>query len=298
MNNFPDRLLANPQQAFASARMESPVITKLARFKHLQDNDRQALSRITGLQRTVAAHTDIIPSGERAAGVRFVMQGYACQYTVLPDGRRQILALLLPGDECSAHLSVSAYAEYRLCALTEVVVSEAPTQAVLPLVEQHPAIAEALSRSKQVYEATLHERITSLGRRTARERVAHLLCEIFVRSEAIGRTTGLQCVLPLSQADIADVLGLSLVHTNRSLQGLRADRLVRLESRLLTILDLPRLQATAQFTPGYLRGNAGSDDVVPAPGQSSFHRTVPTKSSMATRPAPAQGEAAWRQRAA
>ena len=274
MNESLNRAAPSPHYDPEIPRPKSPVVTKLHRFKRLSEDDQVALMRITSTQRTVAAHKDLTRSGERPAGIRFILQGYACQYTVLPDGRRQIMALLLPGDECSAYLSVSAHTEYSICALTEVTFSEAAPTTVLPLLEKHPAIADALWRSTLVNEATLHERITNLGRRSAKERLAHLLCEIFVRSEAVGLNNGMQCIVPLSQSDIADVLGLSLVHTNRSLQALRADNLVRLESRLLTILDFTRLQATAQFNPRYLRLETQGEDFIPLPCLTSTARNA------------------------
>ncbi len=246
-------------------RTRSPIITKLERFKALGEADRAALLRISAVQRTVSAHRDLMRDGDRPAGIRFITQGYACQYAMLNDGRRQIMALLLPGDEYSAHMSVPAHSAYNICALTEVTFAEASPSSLLTLIEQHPAIADALWRSTLVNNAILHERITNLGRRSARERLAHLLCELFVRSECVGLASGLQCVVPLSQSDLADLLGLSLVHTNRSLQALRADNLLRLESRLLTILDFPRLQQAAQFNPSYLHLQPEIEVLVPVP---------------------------------
>lgn len=253
----------------------SPVLTKLQRFNTLSEADCQALMNVTGVRRTVSAHRDLVRDGDRPAGIRFITQGYACQYTVLSDGHRQIMALLLPGDECSSYMAVPAHAHYGICALTEITFAEVSTATLLTLLERHPVIADALWRSTLVNNAILHERITNLGRRSAQKRLAHLLCELFVRSDAVGLANGLQCIVPLSQSDLADLLGLSLVHTNRSLQALRAENLLRLESRLLTILDFPRLQQTAQFDPSYLHLRSDVKVMIPAPHLAMLRRAEP-----------------------
>ena len=263
MNQAPNPSSPNQRPALAIARMASPVAAKLGRLSRLSDGDKLAISRLTSKQRAVEARSDIA----RPAGIGFLLQGYAHQYVTLPDGRRQIMAILLPGDQLPASGPDAPDAGHSICAITNATVSEAAPAVAEPLLLGHPAIAGALRSAALVNRATLYERIVSLGRRSARERVAHLLCETFVRSQGVGLDNGMQCIMPVCQADIADLLGLSLVHTNRSLQGLRADRLVRLDSRLLTILDFPRLQAAASFNPSYLRPQT-QEGVVPPPSQS------------------------------
>ena len=231
-----------------------------------KEEDRLALQRFTSNQQVASAHSDFIWFGQEAAGICFILEGYACQYAVLPNGRRQIVALLLPGDECSSCLSAFAHPGHRIRALTQVTYSEAAPAAALPLLREHPVLAEALWRSTLAKEATLYAWLASLGRRTAKERLAHLLCEVFVRSQRSGLNSGMQCIVPLNQEEIADALGLSLVHTNRSLQALRMDGLVQLESRLLTMLDFPRMKAVAQFDPRYLQVDAHGGDGIVSPG--------------------------------
>lgn len=227
-------------------------------------------------QRTIEAHDNLDIPIKYSDGMCFILQGYACQYVDLPNGSRQIVAILMPGDECFA--SRSPYAEHPIRTLTEVTISEAAAPAVAALLQRHPAVADALWQADLVTQATLCERLTSLGRRSARERLAHLLCEFFLRSEAVGLTTGDQCAFPFSQTDIADVLGLSLVHVNRLLQALRASNLIRLESRLLTVIDFPRLKSVGQFDAQYLRPRPQmtkrgfSSRVPPAPEPTPYSR--------------------------
>ena len=102
-------------------------------------------------------------------------------------------------------------------------------------------------------DASVHrEWITNMGQRAALERTAHLLCELFVRLRKVGRTDNMSFRLPLTQAGLGDVLGLSLVHVNRVVQALRTQGLVSLEGRIVTVLDWDRLQEVAEFEPSYL----------------------------------------------
>jgi CRP-like cAMP-binding protein len=117
---------------------------------------------------------------------------------------------------------------------------------------QHPRITQALWWSTLVDEATLREWVVNLGQRNAYERAAHLLCELFVRLRAVGLTNGNACELPITQSELGDTLGLTIVHTNRMLQDLRRDGLIELKGKYLTILDLSALKQVALFNPNYL----------------------------------------------
>ena len=113
-----------------------------------------------------------------------------------------------------------------------------------------------------VAEAIEREWIVNLGQRTAVERVGHLFCELFLRLKAITLTDGDSCELPLTQAELAETTGLSTVHINRTLQELRAQNLIILRRRRLTIPDLDRLKRASLFSPNYLHLDADDDDVV------------------------------------
>jgi len=241
--------------------LNAALLLRLEQLVHLTDKDRSAFLAAMEPVRKAPPNRDLNRYGEHPTGVRFIQAGFACRQIGLPDGRRQILGLLLPGDICDACSLPAPAMDHSICALTTVIFSEMSRASLANLVEARPRIGEALWRSALVNEAMLYERITSLGQRSAKERLAHFLCEVFVRNRAVGLTTGMQCNLPLSQSDLADTLGLSLVHTNRSLQALRADGLIRLESRLLTIIDFDRLQEKAHFNPKYLHFDRDIEDV-------------------------------------
>ncbi len=231
----------------------NPLIVRLKQLSYLSSEDQDSVLNALDAPRKALPKSSLERSQEHSSSVRFIQQGFAYRYIGLPDGRRQITNLLLPGDPCDSLASAVLHTEHGICALTAVTYTEMKRPALVALVDNNPRIAAALWRSFLLTEAMLHERIVSLGQRSAKERLAHFLCEVFYRCRAIGLTSGMQCSLPLSQGDLGDTLGLSLVHTNRSLMALRADGLIRLETRLLTILDLPRLQETAHFSPRYLQ---------------------------------------------
>ena len=97
----------------------------------------------------------------------------------------------------------------------------------------------------------------NVGQRTAFERIAHLVCELFLKLEAVGLTQGFRCDWPLTQADLADATGLTSVHVNRTLQQLRREGLIEIAGRKLAILNLARLQSVASFNPHYLHLDCG-----------------------------------------
>ena len=117
---------------------------------------------------------------------------------------------------------------------------------------KHAHVAEALWRETLVDAAIFRQRIMGLGRRSAAGRIAHLFCEHWVRSATVGLTNESSCELPLTQNDIADALGLSTVHVNRSLQALRREKLVELRKAQMTVLDWDGLAKRAEFDVSYL----------------------------------------------
>lgn len=123
---------------------------------------------------------------------------------------------------------------------------------VRELTENHPRIAHALRWATLVDEAVLREWMAGLGRREAAERMAHLFCELLLRLQQVGLADEDGCDLPISQADLADILGLTSVHVNRTLRHLREMNLVVLKRRRLNVIDVSRLRAFCDFDPAYL----------------------------------------------
>ena len=128
---------------------------------------------------------------------------------------------------------------------------------------ERPAIARALWWSALVDEATLREWLVNIGRRPAEQRIGHLLCELLMRLETVGLTNGNHYELPITQADVAETMGLTLVHVNRVLQRLRASGLITLANRQLVINDVQALKEFSEFNPNYL--HLGNTAKIPEP---------------------------------
>jgi CRP-like cAMP-binding protein len=228
-----------------------PLTRKLENFAPLSSEDRRILAEIASQSRRVAARTDIIREGERPDDVHLVLEGFACRYKIVPDGRRHIMAYLVPGDLCDSHAFILKEMDHSIGTLSACRVVGIPRGRILEMLER-PAIARALWWSALVDEATLREWLVNIGRRPAEQRVAHLLCELLMRLQTVGLASGDSYELPITQGDLADTVGLTLVHVNRVLQRLRATGLITLRSRHLVINDAQALKAFSGFDANYL----------------------------------------------
>jgi CRP-like cAMP-binding protein len=205
---------------------------------------------------------DLVCEGDRIDSVRIVLSGWLCRYKTLEDGRRQIVNFALPGDTCDAHIYLLSSMDHSIATLTSVTYAEIPRTAFEKLIGSDGSLAEAFWCETVVNSAMQREWTVNVGRRTALERVAHMLCEIFERLQVVGMIEGNNtCTFPVTQMDMADATGLSIVHVNRTLQELRNSGLIKLRDRFLTIGDLSALHATALFSPDYLYTKRQADRV-------------------------------------
>ncbi|WP_267361115.1 MULTISPECIES: Crp/Fnr family transcriptional regulator [unclassified Methylobacterium] len=233
--------------------MLNPLIAKLEQFTHLSNEDRLMLQTLTSEPvRSYMPGTDIVREGDAPQTVRLILSGWAYRYKQLPDGRRQVIALFLPGDLCDHNVFILSEMDHSIGALSAVTLVEIPPAAFEAMMAAHPRVTRALWWESLVNAAMQREWMLNLGRRMAPERLANLFCEVFYRLRAIGLTQGDSCEMPLTQADLADVIGMTSVHVNRVLQTLRRQQLVELRGRRLTIPDLPALERAALFNPNYL----------------------------------------------
>lgn len=234
--------------------MTDPFTRKLENFAPLSGEDRHVLAEITRPGRRVAARSDIIREGQRLDGAHLVLEGFACRYKILPAGKRHIIAYLVPGDLCDVHAFILKEMDHSIGTLSACWVVDIPRDRILEMLER-PAIARALWWSALVDEATLREWLVNVGGRPGERRVAHLLCELLMRLQAVGLANGNSYELPITQNDLAETVGLTLVHVNRVLQRLRATGLITLRSRRLVINDAQTLKEFSEFNPNYLHLN-------------------------------------------
>lgn len=210
--------------------------------------------------REAAPRRDLIREGERPRGILIILDGWACAYKQLPDGRRQITSFLVPGDlgEPKAHLLNEM--DHSIGAITPARYAEIDAGDFARLVADSPGLARALWRHELTLSSINREWVLNVGQRSAYERLAHLLCELFAKMEAAGLARGDSCDFPLTQADLGDATGLTAVHVNRTLQALRADGLIELRGRRLAIRDLAALRRVAHFNPNYLHLDSKDKD--------------------------------------
>jgi CRP-like cAMP-binding protein len=238
---------------------DNPLLRKLSNFTTLSDAESHAVQACCGDVRVFAAHEDVISQGDRTGGVKLLLQGFACRYKTLEDGRRQIVAYFVPGDLCDLRVFILKRMDHSIGAVgTARVASIAPAD-VLRLTDSFPNLTRALWWSTLVEEAIAREWIVNVGQRNARERMAHLFCELLFRFRAVELNEGNSCTLPLTQVELAETLGLSPVHVNRTLQELRRDKLITLEGGTLSIENLDTLMDIALFNPDYLHLDYRSD---------------------------------------
>jgi CRP-like cAMP-binding protein len=228
------------------------LIRKLENFSPLTEEEKRALTETIGSVRRFPAREDLIREGEPTDGVKLILEGFACRYKVLPDGRRQIIAYLVPGDLCDVRVFLLRRMDHTIAALCPVETALISHETLSELMERYPRLTRALWWSTLVEESVTREWIVNVGQRTAFERLAHLFCEIFARLRAVGLAQDDRCELPLTQIELADTLALSAVHVNRTLMEMRRARLVSFQNRQLVIHDHAALQSAAGFNPNYL----------------------------------------------
>jgi CRP-like cAMP-binding protein len=193
----------------------------------------------------------LMKSGSPVDYIFLILDGFACRYRMLSDGRRQIVALMLPGDLCDTRTFVLPQMDHTICALSPVEAIQFSAGTIRAL-ERFNGLACAFVWSGVIQQSISREWLISVGHRTAFERVGHLLCEMFERLRAVGLTRDNGCSIPLSQAEMADILALSTVHVNRTLMDLRRSGLVTLRGHQLTFHDYPALCRAVGFELDYL----------------------------------------------
>ena len=235
------------------------LIRKLENFAPLTEEEKSALLNASTSIRRYGAHEDLIQEGAPTEGVKIVLEGLACRYKVLPDGRRQIVAYFVPGDMCDLRVFLLKRMDHSIGTLCPLEAAFMPQESALELTERFPRLTRAFWWSTLVEEAITREWIVNVGHRTAFERMAHLFCEIFLRLQVVGLAHENRCELPLTQTELADTLALSAVHVNRTLMDMRRAHLVTFQAKQLIIHDHQALQSVAGFDPNYLHldGEAG-----------------------------------------
>lgn len=200
----------------------------------------------------IAPNEDIVRKGERTSRLYIFLDGWACRYVIMPDGARQILACLLPGDVSNRYVGPAGRFNYSVAAMSRCTVASIAADRLENVERDHPNIARAFWLFSLMDEATTREWLISLGRRSAIARLAHLLCELQLRLCAIDLIVDQRFEFPVTQAQLADMIGISVVHVNRTLARLRRLGLIDFGHGWISVVDFEGLARLCAFDAAYL----------------------------------------------
>ncbi len=242
-----------------AAPLEHVLVKKLGAYfpdqSPLTAEELAVLLRLGSANRPIRRGSDVVLQGRMYDSLFVLANGSALRYKTMANGRRQILSIMLPGDMIGYPACFFDTALYSVTALTAVVICVITFADLAIVFRDHPRLALAFYWSSACETATVGEHLTDVGRRSAYERLAHFLLETGVRLQAIGCGDGRTFELPITQAKMADVLGLSIPHVNRMLRRMREERLLEMRGQHVRVLDHGALAALAEFDSSYLAGS-------------------------------------------
>jgi len=216
-------------------------------FRDFNAEELDFVSRFKAGELQVERGTSFLVQGATSEHLFTVLGGWAFRYKMLPDGRRQILNYALPGDFVGLQASVLNHMEHSVEALTDMVLCIFPRDKLWELHRGHPTLAFDLTWLAAREEQILDENLLSVGRRSALERIAYLLLHLFTRAKQLNLAQGNKFEFPLTQQHVADTLGMSLVHSNKTFQRLRRSGAVRWNRNEVEIVDAAALAHAARY---------------------------------------------------
>lgn len=235
----------------------NPLTQKLKRLAPLSAQDEQTLDGFVQNTKLFSPGDEIAFPGEQGQHLPVVIEGLVSRSRRVSGERRQITAFLLPGDMCDPHCFALNHGRHRLSAVGVSRVAMVATQDIEQAILGDSALGRGLWRSTQREGAIALEWVVMLGRLDAMARTAHLICELQARLEMVGLADSNTFEMPITQRLLADVLGLSVVHVNRTMRRLQNDGLLRMRHAVIEIADAARLRDLAEFDPAYLYWAAG-----------------------------------------
>jgi CRP-like cAMP-binding protein len=229
------------------------LLRKLESIATLTDAERQAIQSLPVKIHHLDARKDIVRDGDQPSHCCLILEGWACKYKLLSEGKRQILSFHIPGDMPDLQSLHVHTMDHSLATVTNATVAFIPHESLRKLTAEFPSIGALLWRDTLIDAAIFREWMISMGRRSAFEQVAHLFCELYLKLQAVGLAGNYRCPLPVTQVDLADALGLTPVHVNRVLKEMRGRALITLRSSTLVIEAWDELLRVSEFDPTYLR---------------------------------------------
>ena len=229
-----------------------PMLRKLRLWRALDEADGEAVLALPHVARTIKAGQVLVWEGDRPQSCCLMLDGFTFRHKIAARGARQILSVHMRGDMVDLHNSMLRVADHNIQMLTDGEVAMIPIEAIVEIASVRPNVGAALWYETLVDGSIFREWIVNVGRRDARTRIAHLLCELALRQEQAGLADRLVYQMPMTQEQLADATGLTAVHVNRMLMTLRADGLISRTNRHVTITDWASLAGAGDFSAQYL----------------------------------------------
>lgn len=226
------------------------------KFKHLGMDDGeelQALLRLVKIKGRASRAEDIVRLGSSSTYATMLLTGMACRYKMIESGRRQIFSFQYPGDFCGSGRYAIPELEDAVAALNDCWIGVISHEDIERITAQYPRLALAFWCDTLLEAGIFRERLLNVSQQPALSRIAHLICEQMARLEAIGADSA---VIPLTQVDLSDAAGLSVVHTNRTVNELRELGVLSKDNRAIEVVDRDRLVEIAKFDGRYLKPQA------------------------------------------
>jgi CRP-like cAMP-binding protein len=236
-----------------------PMLQKLNQYHPLQPEDEQAVVGLPHRVKTLEPNHYVVRERDAATHCCLMLSGYSIRHKIVAGGARQILAIHMKGDMVDLQNSMLGTADHSVQMLTRGEVAMIPREAVQQLALEHPRIGMAMWQDTLVDGSIFREWIANVGRRDAATRIAHVLCEFALRLKVAGLGDQTDYELPMTQDQLADVVGLTPVHVNRTLQALEENELIARNRRSVKIVDWQSLADAGDFDPTYLHLR-GEDD--------------------------------------
>lgn len=237
-----------------------PFLDRLASRSRLDQAEQEALLGLPTRVLHVDAHRDVVHLNQTVNHVSIVVDGVIARFGQIAEGERQITALHIAGDAPDLHTVVVPSDAVPLQALSKAAILRVPHGDLRAVAARYPAVAEAFWRHCSVDAAITAKWVLNVGRRDAKARISHLLCEMAVRYNAHAGAGEVTFFFPLTQTQLADAIGMTAVHVNRTLKALAEEGLVTLSERTVRIADWTRLVARGEFDAEYLQAGVHPED--------------------------------------
>lgn len=228
------------------------LVERWSKHSKLSDADRNALLGLPFARKSFGRDAYIVRQGQKATDCCLLLKGFAYRQKLIRNGSRQIISFHVPTEFVDLQNGLLAVADHNVQCLDGCEVALFPRKALMELAEQSPGIRLAMWVDTLIDASIFREWVVNVGRRDSRARIAHLLCELVVRLDGIGANHHGTYDFPITQEQLADATGLTPVHTNRTLQGLRKAGLIQLGSKSLKVLDWEKLRDVGDFDELYL----------------------------------------------